>query len=75
MQCRLGVAVWLFTAIDYQIAGRLEGDAVIEVARHWSVAWVVCVLTVNNFSHSLKSLHYLLLGADAVTNPVSDVLA
>src|SRR5690606_27416314 len=74
-QNRLGVAVGLLGPFKDEFQRRLEGNAVIEVRRHRAVGRVAGVLAVDHFSHALHAVDDLLLGDDAVTQPVGQQLA
>src|SRR5690554_7876888 len=75
VQHGLGIAAGLFTTFEYQFAGSLESDTVIEVRRHRLVQGVTGVLTVHHGGHALQGFHHLLFSADAVVQPIGDVLA
>src|SRR5690554_1013465 len=75
MQDRLGVAAWLCTSLQYQIQASLEADAVVKVWCHVAVQRITGVLAVNDLGHTLHGFDNLLLGNNAVTQPVGHVLA
>ena len=75
MQQRFGVAVGLITTLENKIAGSLEGDAVVEGRTHSYVQIVTGILSVDNVRHAPKCFANLILGADAVQQPVGKVLA
>src|SRR5690606_436470 len=75
MQHRLGIAVGLFATFEYQIAGGLKRDVGVEIRRHISVQRIACILTIDHGGHALQCFHHLLARANAMTQPVGDVLA
>src|SRR3569833_28297 len=69
------VPVGLLPPLEYEGAGRRERDAVDEITAHGDVARVAGILLIDDFGHAPQGLHYLLLAADAVAQPVRHVLA
>src|SRR5882757_623099 len=68
-----GVAVRLRTALEDEVARRLEGDAV-ERRRHRLVEVVAGVLLVDDDGHPLQRFHHLVPGDDALVQPVRQML-
>ncbi|MNC95705.1 hypothetical protein D3C83_128900 [compost metagenome] len=58
----------------HEVECGLKGDAALECRRHVAIMWVAGVLPIDDFSHALQGLQYLLAIDDAVTQPVGDVL-
>ena len=56
-----GVAVRLLAALEDEVAGGLEGDAV-EGGCHWLVDGIARVLFVDDDGHALERFHDLRLG-------------
>lgn len=75
MEDPLGVAVRLRGSFEDQVFGGLEGDAVFEVRGHGAVGGVGGVLLVDDGGHALEGFEDLGFCAEAVAEPVGDVLA
>jgi hypothetical protein len=73
MQQWLGITGWLRCPLKHQIAGSLEGNAVV-ARRHRHVGGVTGVLLVHDHGHTLHDIHHQLLADNAMTQPVSNVL-
>jgi hypothetical protein len=74
VQDRLGVAVGLGCALEYEVAGCLERGAGVEVRGHGVVGGVGGVLLVDDSGQSAQALGHLVAGDDAVVEPVGDQL-
>ena len=66
MQDRLGVAAGLFGALQDQLLGSQERDAVVEVRSHRPVRGVSGILLVHQRSHPLQASPHILFGDDAM---------
>ena len=75
MQNRLRVAVGLCGTFKDKVTGSLKRDALVEVWRHICVDVVVFILSIDYCRHTLQRLHDLRFAANAVAQPVGNVLA
>ena len=75
MQQRLRIAAGLLTTLQGKITGRPKRNAAFEIRRHVRVCRIPGVLLIDHLRHALESLQYLICGANAVIQPVRDVLA
>ena len=66
MKQRLGVAVRLRAALENEVAGCLERDALLVVIAHTFIEWIARILLVDDLRHALKCLADLLFGNNAV---------
>src|SRR5580698_9148064 len=69
-----GVTVRLLASLENEVARRLEGDTV-ETWRHRLVQRIALVLAVHHQGHALERIHHLLVGDDALMQPVRQMLA
>jgi hypothetical protein len=75
MQDWLGIAVRLNRSFKYKIACRRECDGLIKMRRHGGIFRVAGILFVDDARHAPHCVHDLMLGGNAVLEPVGDVLA
>ena len=71
---RLGVAVGLVAALKDQRACRLERDALVEVRRHWPIGTIPGILAIDNFRHALQRRQHLFARANAMMQPIGNML-
>ena len=74
MQQGFGISIGLLPALEHEITRGLEGNRPGEILRHWMIGGIACILFVHHGCHALHRGHHLRLGADAVAQPVGDVL-
>src|SRR5690606_18283698 len=72
---RLGVAGGLLPPLQHQVPGSGEGEALRQVRGHRPVGGIPSVLAIDHRRHPRQGIEHLLLAADAVAQPVGDVLA
>src|SRR6201999_2611156 len=75
MQNRLVVPARLLRALQDQLLGGQECDAVVKVGSHRQVTGITGVLLVHQPSHSLQASAHILFGDDAMPQPVGQQLA
>merc|ERR1711963_1085751 len=70
MQDELCVAIRRLLAFKHKLEGSLEGNIVVQIARHRSVSLVARVLLVHKLRHLCKGVSDVLLGDKTVEQPV-----
>ena len=74
MQDRLGVTRWLRPPLKNKIAGSLKGNGCVKIICHRPIERISHILSINNRCHIPHDFHGKLLGANAMMDPVGNIL-
>ena len=74
MKDRLCIAIGLLSSFEHQITGSLKGNTLLKITCHGLVEFVSSVLGINHGGHFLEHRPNLRLAAEAVMQPISDML-
>ncbi len=71
----LRIPIGLDTPLENQLQRGLEGKAGGRIGAHGFIGGIVRILSIHNLGHAMEGFADLIGGADAMVQPVGDVLA
>lgn len=74
MEHGFGIAIGLLTPLEHKITGRLEGNGIFKIDGHWFVQGIAGILAIDHGRHAGHRVQYLLPRANALMQPIGDML-